>query len=137
MAGFEPKIIAFLCDYCTFAAADLAGVMRIQYPPNIRIIRLPCSGRLDQIFILKAFEEGADGVMVAGCMEGSCHFQKGNIEARKRVEHVKHLLEDAGVEPSRLNMYNLSSSMAVEFAGIVTKFVDNIRCLGPRGSKED
>jgi len=130
-AEFEPRVVAFLCHYCAFAAADMAGVMRLQYPPNLRIVRLPCTGKLDILHLLRAFEEGADGVMVAGCEEGSCHYMKGNLVAKKRVMYAKKLLESVGLEPDRLHMYNLSSSMGPRFAQISTEMIERVRSLGP------
>jgi F420-non-reducing hydrogenase iron-sulfur subunit len=131
MSEREPKIVAYCCNYCAFAAADLAGSTRLQYPPNVRIIRLPCTGRVDAIHILKAFEDGADGVFVAGCLEGQCHFLEGNMRARKKVEYVKKLLAEAKIESERLEMYNLSSAMGGRFAEIVAEMTDRIKGLGP------
>ncbi|MBI5499646.1 MAG: hydrogenase iron-sulfur subunit [Deltaproteobacteria bacterium] len=128
---FEPRLVAFLCHYCAFAAADMAGSMRLQYPPNVRNIRLPCTGKLDAGHILRAFEEGADGVMIAGCEEGSCHFLKGNLVAKSRVNWVKTLLAKVGLEPERLHMYNLSSAMGPRWAAIVQEHVERVRALGP------
>ncbi|MEW6201588.1 MAG: hydrogenase iron-sulfur subunit [bacterium] len=128
---FEPVIVAFCCHYCAFAAADLAGSLRLSYPPNVRIIRLPCTGKLDVLYILKAFEFGADGVMVAGCLEGQCHFQKGNIYAKKRVQYAKKLLSEITIEPERLEMYNLSSAMATRFAEIAREMTERIKKIGP------
>jgi F420-non-reducing hydrogenase iron-sulfur subunit len=128
---FEPRIVAFLCHFCAFAAADMAGSMRLQYPPNVRNIRMPCTGKLDAIYLLRAFEEGADGVMVAGCEEGSCHFLKGNLIAKSRVRWVKTLLEKVGIEPERLHMYNLSAAQGPRFAEIVKDMVERVRPLGP------
>jgi coenzyme F420-reducing hydrogenase delta subunit len=130
-AKFEPRIVAFLCHYCAFAAADMAGVMRLQHPTNIRVIRLPCTGKLDVLYLLRAFEEGADGVMVAGCEEGSCHYIKGNIVAKKRVNYARGLIKLAGLEPERLRMYNLSSSMGPRFAEISREMIEHVRSLGP------
>jgi len=117
---FEPEIIVFACHYCAYAAADLAGSMRLQYPTNIRMIKLPCTGKLEVIHLLKAIEAGADGVYAAGCLEGECHYLKGNLWARKRVEHVKRLLEEVGIEPERVEMYNMSSAMGARFAEVAT-----------------
>lgn len=128
---FEPNIVAFCCHYCAFAAADLAGVMRLQYPANTKIIRIPCTGKIDIIYLLRAFEKGADGVFVAGCLEGNCHFMKGNIVARKRVEYTKKLIKDVGIEPERLEMYNLSSAMGPRFAEIAREFTSKIKEIGP------
>jgi len=127
----EPKIIAFCCRHCAFAAADLAGSMRIQYPPNIRIIELPCSGRVDVLHILRSFEDGADGVFVAGCLIGTCHFIEGNIRARKRVAYAKRLLEEINIQPERVEMFELSSSMGNRFAEIAREMTDKILKLGP------
>jgi F420-non-reducing hydrogenase iron-sulfur subunit len=129
--AFEPRIVAFLCHYCAFAAADMAGSMRLQYPPNVRNVRLPCTGKLDAMHILRAFEEGADGVMVAGCEEGSCHYLRGNLIAKSRVKWVKSLLAKVGIEPERVHMYNLSSSMGPKWAAYVKEMVERVRALGP------
>jgi coenzyme F420-reducing hydrogenase delta subunit len=128
---FEPQIVAFCCKYCAYAAADLAGSMRLDYPPNLKIVQLPCSGRVDMLHLLKAIEEGADGVCVAGCLEGECHFVEGNLKTRKKVEAVKRALASAGVEPQRVEMYNLSSAMGPRFAEIATEMTETIRALGP------
>jgi len=128
---FEPKIVAFCCHYCAYSAADLAGSMRLQYPANIRVIEMPCSGTTDARVLLKAFEEGADGVFVAGCLEGDCHFLKGNYRAKKRVGYVKKLLGEIGLEPERLEMYNLSAAMGVRFAEIAKEMTERIKGLGP------
>ncbi|MEK7449276.1 MAG: hydrogenase iron-sulfur subunit [Planctomycetota bacterium] len=131
MVEFEPKIIAFCCHYCAYAAADLAGIMRMKYPPNVRIIRLPCTGKLDVVYLLKAFENKADGVMVVGCEKGSCHFTSGNLRAEKRVAYAKELLKEVGIEPERLEMYFLSSSMAGRFVQVVNEMTERIKKLGP------
>jgi len=131
MNDFDPKIVAFCCNFCAFAAADLAGTMRLQYSPNVRIIRLPCTGKLDPLYVLKAFEDGADGVFVAGCLEGQCHFIDGNIRAKKRVAYVKRLLAEVGVEPERVEMFNLSAAMAGRFVEIVEQMTERIKKLGP------
>jgi coenzyme F420-reducing hydrogenase delta subunit len=131
MSNFEPKIVAYCCDFCAFAAADLAGAMRLQYSPNVRIIRLPCTGKVDAIVLMKAFEEGADGVFVAGCLEGQCHYLEGNLRAKKRVAYVKKLLGETGIEPQRVEMYNLSSAMGARFAEIVEEMTERIKKLGP------
>ena len=107
--------------------------MRLQYPDNIRIIRVPCTGKVDVKHLLDAFESGADGVFVAGCLEGDCHFMTGNLRARKRVERVKKLLADIGMDPERLEMYNLSAGQGPRFAQITTEFVERISGLGPSG----
>lgn len=128
---FEPKILAFCCHYCAYAAADLAGTMRIQYPPNVRIVRTPCTGRLETEYFLKAFENGADGVLVAGCLEGGCHFTNGNLYARKRVDSMRQMLEEMGLEKERLRMVNVSASMARPLADLILDMVETVRKLGP------
>lgn len=133
--GFEPDILVFACHYCAYAAADLAGVLRLDYPPNVRIIKLPCTGKLEVIHLLRALEAGADGVYAAGCMEGECHYLKGNLWARKRVEHVKRLLTELGMEPERVEMYNMSSAMGARFAEVAREFTERIRALGPNPTK--
>jgi F420-non-reducing hydrogenase iron-sulfur subunit len=134
MSDFEPKITAFCCTFCAFSAADLAGSMRLQYPPNVRIVKLPCTGKVDVLYILKAFEDGADGVFVAGCLEGECHYLEGNLRAKRRVIYAKRLLEEVGIEGERVEMYNLSSAMGARFAEIVEEMTAKIKELGPRGS---
>jgi F420-non-reducing hydrogenase iron-sulfur subunit len=133
MSEFEPKIVAYCCNFCAFAAADLAGAMRVQYAPNVRIIRLPCTGKIDAIILMKAFEDGSDGVFVAGCMEGECHFVEGNLRAKKKVAYVKRLLEEVGTNPQRIEMFNLSSAMGGRFAEIVEEMTQRIKELGPAG----
>lgn len=137
LESFEPVIVAFCCHYCAFAAADLAGTLRLKYPPNVRIIRLPCTGKLDALYLLKALEAGADGVIVAGCLEGSCHFISGNKRAKKRVEGVKALLGKTGIEQERLEFFNLSSAQGDRFAQIAREMTQRISGLGPlRASTE-
>jgi coenzyme F420-reducing hydrogenase delta subunit len=129
--GFEPKIAAFCCHYCAYSAADLAGSMRLQYPPNVRVVRLLCTGKVDPIFFLKAFEGGADGVFVAGCMEGDCHFLQGNFRAKKRVQYAKQLLDEVGLGSKRLEMFNMSAGEGTKFAAAVAEMTARIRRLGP------
>jgi coenzyme F420-reducing hydrogenase delta subunit len=128
---FEPEIIVFACHYCAYAAADLAGSMRLQYPSTIRMVKLPCTGKLEVIHLLRALEAGADGVYAAGCLEGECHYLKGNLWARKRVDYVKTLLPEVGLEPERVEMYNMSSAMGARFAEVATEFTERIKQLGP------
>lgn len=128
---FQPQILAFCCKYCAYAAADLAGSMRLNYPPNVKVIQVPCTGRVDIIFLLRAIEDGADGVYVAGCLEGECHFVGGNLRARKRVDYVKKTLAELGVEPERVEMFNLSSAMGPRFAEIAHEMTERIKRLGP------
>jgi len=129
--GDAINIVAFCCHYCAYAAADLAGSLRIQYPPSVKVIKLPCTGKLDVQHVLDAFEHGADGVMVAGCMEGDCHFQQGNINAKRRVAYTGNLLRRIGIEPERLKMFNMSSAMARRWADAVTEMDTTVRRLGP------
>ena len=130
-ASFDPRIVAFCCKYCAYAAGDLAGSMRLPYPANIRIIQVPCTGRVDIVHLLRAIEDGADGVYVAGCLEGECHFLTGNIKTRKKVDYVKKTLEEIGVEPERVEMFNLSSAMGPRFAEIAREMTERIAALGP------
>jgi coenzyme F420-reducing hydrogenase delta subunit len=128
---FEPQILAFCCKYCAYAAGDLAGSMRLNYPANVKIIQVPCTGRVDMLHLLKAIEEGADGVYVAGCLEGECHFLEGNLKTKKKVIAVQELLAEAGIEPDRVRMFNLSSAMGPRFAEIATEMTEAVRALGP------
>jgi coenzyme F420-reducing hydrogenase delta subunit len=128
---FQPRIVAFCCQYCAYAAADLAGSMRLQYPPNVRVIRLLCTGKTDPIYFLKAFEGGADGVFVAGCMEGNCHFLEGNLRAKKRVHYAKRLLDEVGIGGERLEMYNMSAGEGAKFAAAAEEMTARIKGLGP------
>jgi len=132
---FEPKIIAFLCNWCTYAGADLAGTSRIQYPPNIRIIRMMCSGSLDPTYVLKVLLEGADGVLIGGCHPGDCHYISGNLKARRRVAILKSVLEDAALEPQRVWLRWISASEGAYFAETVREMVEHIRALGPNPLK--
>lgn len=135
MEQFEPVIIAFCCHYCAYTAADMAGSERIAYPPNINIVRVPCSGKVDAIHMMKALEKGADGVYVAGCLEGDCHFNNGNFLAGRRVKRVRHLLEEIGIEPERVEMITMSAGMGRRFAQTAYDFTEKIRKLGPNPAK--
>jgi coenzyme F420-reducing hydrogenase delta subunit len=132
---FEPRVLAFCCHFCAYAAADLAGTMRIQYPPNVRIIRTPCTGRLETEYFLRAFESGADGVLIAGCLEGGCHFTSGNLYARRRVEYMRNMLEEMGLEKERLRMVNVSAAGGRLLADHITDMVETVRKLGPNPAK--
>jgi F420-non-reducing hydrogenase iron-sulfur subunit len=127
----KPVIVAFCCHYCAYAAADLAGTMRLQYPGTVRVLRLPCTGKIEINYLLAAFERGVDGVIVAGCLEGGCHFQEGNLRARRRVERAKMILAEIGLEPERLEMFNLSSAEGTRFAEIVTLMSERVARFGP------
>jgi len=134
---YEPKIVAFCCHYCAYAAADLAGSMRLQYPTNIRIIRTPCTGKLEIEYFMKAFENGADGILVAGCEEGSCHFIEGNLMAKRRVNYARELLSESGLESERLRMVNVSAAQGTRFAETVQDMVATVRELGPNPVRSD
>jgi len=129
--SFEPKILALVCTYCTYTAADMAGSMRLQYPANVRVVKLLCTGRVDISHLLKAFQEGWDGVMVSGCEIGDCHFLEGNLRAKERVEYAKTLLAEAGLEPERLEMFHIGASDAPKWAEAVAEVRDRIKGLGP------
>jgi F420-non-reducing hydrogenase iron-sulfur subunit len=128
---FEPKIVAYCCQYCAYAAGDLAGNLRLQYAPNIRVILVPCSGRVSEVNLLQAFEEGVDGVYVAGCRPGECHYIEGNLRAALRVRFVKQLLDQIGVGGERLEMFNLSSAEAQRFVEIANEMTTRIQRAGP------
>jgi F420-non-reducing hydrogenase iron-sulfur subunit len=129
--GFEPRIVAFMCNGCTYSAADTAGVSRIQQPPNVDIVRVMCTGRVDPAFILKALALGADGVLVSGCHPGQCHYQKGNLNARRRVMALKPFLEAVGIGQDRLRLEWVAASEAPKEAEVVAEFTETIRQLGP------
>lgn len=135
-SDFEPEIVAFCCHYCSYAAADLAGSMRLSYPTNIKILKIPCTGKVDVLYLLKAFEDGADGVIVAGCEEGTCHFINGNIKAKKKVNYTKKILDDIGLGGDRLEMYNLSAAMGQKFADMALEMTKRIKKLGPNPIRE-
>ena len=135
MENFEPEIVAFCCHYCAYTAADMAGSKRISYPSNVKIIRVPCTGKVDAIHLMKALEKGADGVYVAGCLEGDCHFKNGNLRAKARVNRVKNALEQLGWETGRVAMVNISAGMGERFAETAKEFTETIRQLGPNPVK--
>lgn len=128
--SYEPRIVVFACNWCAYAGADLAGVSRMQYPPNIRIIRTMCSGRLDPGFVMRAFEKGADGVLILGCHPGDCQYIDGNLKAEKRVEMLRGLLAAAGFDSSRLRLRWVSASEGSRFADLVREFVDSLKAKG-------
>ncbi len=129
--GFEPKIIGFTCNWCTYAAADLAGTSRMKYPANIRLIRLMCSSRVDPLFVLKTLLRGADGVFIGGCHPGECHYITGNLYARRRYSMTKKLLETAGIDPRRVRMEWISAAEGLKFAATMKEFIEEIKELGP------
>jgi F420-non-reducing hydrogenase iron-sulfur subunit len=131
MENFEPTIVAFCCHYCAYTAADMAGSQRRCYPPNVKIVRVPCSGKVDALHIMKAFQKGADGVYVAGCLSGDCHFKNGNVRAEKRVQATRKLLEEIGIGGERLEMVKISAGMGERFAEIAERMTVKIKELGP------
>jgi F420-non-reducing hydrogenase iron-sulfur subunit len=128
---FEPVIIGFTCNWCSYRAADLAGTARTKYPPNVRLIRLMCSGRLDPTFVLKAFAEGADGVMVSGCHPGECHYIEQNYKAMRRFQLLKRTIEALGIEPERLQLVWASAAEGVRLAGEIARVTEEVRAIGP------
>jgi coenzyme F420-reducing hydrogenase delta subunit len=128
---FSPKILALVCTYCTYTAADMAGSARMQYPANVRIVKYLCTGRIDILHIMKGFEAGADGVMVSGCETGTCHFLEGNLRAHERVEYAQHLLDECGLGSDRLKMYEVAASDAPKWVIAVNEMVAKIKELGP------
>jgi coenzyme F420-reducing hydrogenase delta subunit len=133
---YDPKIVAFCCNWCSYAGADLAGTTRLQYPSNVRIIRVMCSGRVDPSFVLRAFELGADGVIVAGCHPADCHYINGNEKTAMRGDFLETFLEDAGIEPQRFKVEWIAGSEGSKFAAVVKKMVSDLEKLGPI-TKED
>jgi F420-non-reducing hydrogenase iron-sulfur subunit len=129
--GFEPVILGFACNWCTYAGADLAGTSRIQYPPNLRMIRVMCSGRVDPTFVLKAFASGVDGVLIGGCHPGDCHYMEGNYKARRRIHLLRKMLNDFGIEPERVRLEWVSASEGARFAEVVADFTKTVKELGP------
>jgi len=133
---FNPKIVAFLCNWCSYAGADLAGVSRLQMPPTFRVIRVMCSSRVDPLFVIKAFLGGADGVIIAGCHPGDCHYLKGNYHARRRFALLKKIFEELGLEAERLRLSWVSASEGPRFAEMVIKFTETVKKLGPNPARE-
>lgn len=131
MERFEPTIVAFCCHYCAYTAADMAGSMRLTYPANLKIIRVPCTGKVDAIHLMRALQKGTDGVWVAGCLKGDCHFNNGNLRAAARVRHVQKLLDEIGIGGQRVEMATMSAGMGRYFAESASAFTEKIRELGP------
>ncbi len=130
--SWQPTIVAFLCNWCSYAGADLAGVSRMQYPPNIRVVRVPCSGRINPLFLVAALQNGADGVLVSGCHPGDCHYLSGNLVARRKFAVVKSLLEYVGIEPGRVQFSWVSASEGGRFAALIAQVTEDVRKLGPQ-----
>jgi coenzyme F420-reducing hydrogenase delta subunit len=128
---FEPKIVAFVCTYCTYAGADLAGTSRLKYAPNVRIVRLPCTGRISPMFILKALQKGADAVLVSGCHPGDCHFAAGNYHARRRWTVFRALLSFTGIPEERIRFSWISAAEGAKFAELINEITEDTRKLGP------
>ena len=131
MDEFEPLIAAFCCNWCSYAGADLAGTSRAQYPPNVRIIRVMCSGMVHPTHVIDALTKGADGVMICGCHPGDCHYIEGNLKTEKRAEAIELMLEDFGLEPERFRLEWISASEGLRFAEIVKEMVEQLKALGP------
>jgi F420-non-reducing hydrogenase iron-sulfur subunit len=129
--SFEPKLVGFLCNWCSYTGADLAGTARMKYPPNLRVIRVMCSGRVDPSFILEALAKGADGVLVLGCHPGDCHYTEGNYKCQRRLPLTRKLAEQMGVDPRRIRLEWVSASEGARFTKVVTEFTDEVRSLGP------
>jgi F420-non-reducing hydrogenase iron-sulfur subunit len=135
--SFEPKIVGFLCNWCSYAGADLAGTSRIHYAPNVRIIRVMCTARVDPTFVLKALHDGADGVLICGCHPGDCHYSEGNYKAMRRYPLLKQLLTDYGIEEDRVRLEWVSASEGQRFADIVDDMTERVRALGPSHVQAD
>jgi len=129
--GFEPKIVGFLCNWCSYRGADMAGIARIKSAPNVRIVRVMCSGRVDPVFVLKAFEQGADGVLILGCHPGDCHYAEGNYKTARRVPLLKKMLEQLGIEDGRVRLDWVSAAEGDRFATIVNEVTAKVKELGP------
>jgi len=133
---FEPLIIGFCCNWCSYAGADLAGTSRLQYPPNVRIIRVMCSGMVHPNLVIEALTKGADGVIMCGCHPGDCHYLEGNYKAEKRAEAIDLMLEDFGLEPERFRLEWVSASEGAKFAEVMTEMANTIKALGPSPYKQ-
>ncbi len=136
MEGFEPTIIAFVCNWCTFTAADLAGTSRLTYPPNVRLVRMMCTGMVDPKYIIKALLEGADAVLISGCHPGDCHYINGNYKARRRVKLIKEILPRFGLDERRVKLTWIGASEGVDFAKTVKELTAEIKALGPNETKK-
>jgi F420-non-reducing hydrogenase iron-sulfur subunit len=135
--SFEPRIVGLLCNWCSYAGADLAGTARNTYAPNLRVVRVMCSGRVEPSLILKALEQGADGVLIAGCHPGDCHYQSGNYKTMRRYALMKKLLAQFGIEPERVRLEWVSASEGERWASVVNDITEKVRALGPFAPRED
>ena len=131
MSEFEPNIVAFLCNWCSYAGADLTGTTRTHYPPNVKVIRVMCTGRVNPLFVVQSLSQGADGVLISGCHPGECHYLKGNYLARRRFLLMRNLLEFIGINPQRIRMSWVSASEGKKFADVITEVTQEIKKLGP------
>ncbi len=131
MSEFEPNIVAFLCNWCSYAGADLTGTTRTHYPPSVKVIRVMCTGRVNPLFVAQALQQGADGVLISGCHPGECHYMKGNFLARRRFMMIKNLLEYMGIDPRRIRMSWVSASEGKKFADVISEVTRDIAELGP------
>ncbi len=134
---WQPRIVAFLCNWCSYAGADLAGISRLQYPPNVRVIRVPCSGRVNPIYVVKALAEGADGVLVSGCHPGDCHYISGNLSARRKFAFLKEFLDYIGIEPERTHFAWVSASEGEKFSKLIELVVREVKKVGPATNFSD
>jgi len=130
--GYQPKVVGFLCNWCSYAGADMAGTSRSTYPPNIRIIRVPCSGRIDPLLVVKSLQLGADGVLIAGCHPGDCHYVEGNYYTRRRFALLRPFLDYLGIEKERFRVEWVSASEGKRFSQVVSSFIEELLRLGPR-----
>jgi F420-non-reducing hydrogenase iron-sulfur subunit len=132
--AWEPKIVGFLCNWCSYRGADLAGISRLKYAPNVKVIRVPCSARVEPAFVLKAFQSGADGVIILGCHPGDCHYNEGNYKTMRRVPLLKKMMSQLGIEEDRVRLDWVSASEGEKFASVVNDITERIRVLGPFNS---
>jgi len=135
MTSFEPNIVGFLCNWCSYAGADLAGTSRLKYPANIKTIRVMCTGRIDPVYVLEALKKGADGVLIAACHPGDCHYQSGNYKANRRIKLLKKMVEELGIESERIRFEYVSASEGKKFSDLVIEMTEKIRKLGPNPIK--
>jgi coenzyme F420-reducing hydrogenase delta subunit len=131
MSEFEPKIVAFLCNWCSYAGADLAGTSRMEYPANVKAIKVMCSGRINPMFIVNALQEGADGVLISGCHPGDCHYTQGNYFARRRFQIIRRILEYVGIHPNRVRMSWVSAAEGKKFTEVIKEVVEDVKKIGP------
>jgi coenzyme F420-reducing hydrogenase delta subunit len=136
MTEYNPTIIAFVCNWCTYTAADLAGTSRLSYPPNVRLIRMMCTGMVDPKYVIKAFLEGADGVLISGCHPGDCHYINGNLKARRRVKLLKEILPRFGFDDRRLKLTWIGASEGTDFAKTMKELVDEVKSIGPNEARK-